>query len=222
MNLIKKLYAYRFELFFYSLILILFGPLFFKENILDSYISPLLFVINVASGVLVFKKQKKQSLIIKGILIIILLVFFYRFFSDSNNIIDYIRFFLYFIFYTLVTFEIISQVWSTKQVNKTVIYGLMSGYISLGLIGFFIFITIEMIAPNSFAGLTGSGMSSKNINDIMYYSYVSLMTIGYGDIMPVTNIAQKASIFVAMIGQFYMVIITAVVVEKYIRFSQKD
>ena len=47
------------------------------------------------------------------------------------------------------------------------------------------------------------------------------MTIGYGDITPSTGTSQKASILFAMIGQFYLVIITAVVIEKYIR-HQKD
>ncbi|WP_296314158.1 ion channel [Winogradskyella sp. UBA3174] len=45
---------------------------------------------------------------------------------------------------------------------------------------------------------------------------MTLMTIGYGDILPVTPIAQKASIFIGLIGQFYLVILTAIVVSKYI------
>jgi hypothetical protein len=46
------------------------------------------------------------------------------------------------------------------------------------------------------------------------------MTIGYGDIIPITVIAQKATMFIALMGQFYMVIVTAVVVEKYMRSAQ--
>ena len=47
------------------------------------------------------------------------------------------------------------------------------------------------------------------------------MTIGYGDISPVTVMAQKATVLFGMIGQFYLVIITAVVIEKYIRHTQQ-
>ncbi len=47
------------------------------------------------------------------------------------------------------------------------------------------------------------------------------MTIGYWEIVPVTTIAQKAAILGGLGGQFYMGIITAVVVEKYIRHSEK-
>jgi voltage-gated potassium channel len=42
------------------------------------------------------------------------------------------------------------------------------------------------------------------------------MTIGYGDISPITPIAQKATIFIGLIGQFYLVVLTAIVVGKYI------
>ncbi|WP_101449582.1 ion channel [Aquimarina sp. MAR_2010_214] len=50
----------------------------------------------------------------------------------------------------------------------------------------------------------------------MYYSYITLMTIGYGEIIPVTSLSQKAAILVGMMGQFYLVILTAIVVGKYI------
>ncbi len=220
---LKKLYRYRFELFFYSLVVILFGSLIFPKNIINTLIMPLLFVLNIASGLVIFKKQKQQSVVVKVLLVLTIGVFLYRYFSNTDErILEYIRFFIYFLFYSLTTFGIIFQVWNAKQVDKTVIYGLMSGYISLGLIGFFIFNCIELISPGSFNGLQETGMTPNNINDLMYYSFITLMTIGYGDIIPVTDIAQKASMFIAMAGQFYLVIITAVVVEKYIRHSQKD
>ena len=56
----------------------------------------------------------------------------------------------------------------------------------------------------------------------MYYSYITLMTIGYGDILPITPIAQKAAIFIGLIGQFYLVVLTAIVVGKYINQSSKN
>jgi hypothetical protein len=127
---------------------------------------------------------------------------------------------IYFVFYTIITFEIVLQVWRTNEVNKNVIFGLMSGYVSIGLLGFFVFFSIELATPHSFQGLLIDGTISDKIDSLMYFSYITLMTIGYGDITPITDIAQKATMFFAMMGQFYMVIVTAVVIEKYIRNSQ--
>ena len=88
---------------------------------------------------------------------------------------------------------------------------------SLGLLAFFLCISIEIIYPNSFSGIEiRTGGSLVMWQQIMYYSYITLMTIGFGDILPLTPIAQKTSIFIGLIGQFYLVILTAIVVGKYI------
>ncbi|MEL6917984.1 MAG: potassium channel family protein [Bacteroidota bacterium] len=141
--------------------------------------------------------------------------------SGEGNIL--IRLSIYFIFHIIVTLNIIKQVWGAKFVSKNVIIGLMSGYISLGLLAFFLFMSIELIEPGSFQGiLMDTERLELRMDAIMYYAYITLLTIGYGEIVPTTAIAQKAAVLVGLIGQFYMVIITAVVIEKYIRHSSKD
>ena len=77
--------------------------------------------------------------------------------------------------------------------------------------------------PGSFQGtLMGNTRIDQWTDSMLYYAYITLLTIGYGDILPTTAIAQKAAVLVGLIGQFYLVIITAVVVEKYIKHSSKD
>ncbi|MEM8970190.1 MAG: potassium channel family protein, partial [Bacteroidota bacterium] len=90
---------------------------------------------------------------------------------------------------------------------------LISGYLSLGLIGFFICMSVEVADPGSFRGLGGD---PKLFVELIYYSYITLLTIGYGDIIPVTNLARNSSVLIGLVGQMYLVIITAVVVGKYI------
>ena len=64
-----------------------------------------------------------------------------RLFIHENNCISN--------FYTTVTITLIKQIWDSKIVDKSVFLGLMSGYISLGLITFFMFLAIESSFPNS-------------------------------------------------------------------------
>lgn len=221
--MLSKLQTYRFEIFFFSICAILFGSLIFPIDVFNTIISPILFLINILSGIVIFSGRQKQSWITLILFFIALIVFLYRFVSHSEDeTLDYIKLVIYFTFYSLVTFEIIRQVWNAKTVNKNVIFGLMSGYIALGLLGFFAFISIELSAPNSFSGLLEYGTINDKMDQLLYYSYITLMTIGYGDIIPVTNVAQKASMFFAMMGQFYLVIITAVVIEKYMRYNRNS
>ena len=99
----------------------------------------------------------------------------------------------------------------------------MSGYISLGFLAFFLFMSIEIIHRGAFTGLLLETTNFRVHSDgILYYAYITLLTIGYGEIVPTIPIAQKATILVGLIGQFYLVIITAVVVGKYLKHASKD
>ncbi len=130
------------------------------------------------------------------------------------------RMFIYFLFYVVTAIEIIKQVWQSKKISENVIFGVISGYISLGLIGFFICLSIELFHPDSFLGLYMGEASVESLTDrLIYFSFITLLTVGYGDILPGTLVAQKAAILIGMMGQFYLVIITATIVGKYINQS---
>ncbi|MEN1786037.1 MAG: ion channel [Bacteroidota bacterium] len=127
---------------------------------------------------------------------------------------------VFFIFNIVVTWQIVKQVWQATQVSKNVILGLMSGYISLGFLAFFLFMSIALTHPGAFKGILLNTDDMVLFSEgMLYYAYITLLTIGYGEIVPVIPIAQKASMLVGLMGQFYLVILTAVVVEKYIRHS---
>ncbi|WP_299257672.1 ion channel [uncultured Aquimarina sp.] len=214
----EKLYAYRFEIFLFSQIAILFGSLIIPEGFFEVYISPLLFLINLAAGVLLISKKKKLMWFFIALLIVSGIVFSADMLENQNSkLLKFLNMGTYFLFYTMVTFEIIKQIWETKDVNKNVIFGLISGYISLGLISFFICLSIEISYPNSFEGLKAAIDQPQLFTErLMYYAYITLMTIGYGEIVPITSLAQKAAILIGMMGQFYLVILTAIIVGKYI------
>ena len=213
-------YRNRFELFLISQAAILFGSLFIPYDVHQNLLSPILFILNLAAGVLLISKNKLLTRFFISLFVLSLIVFGSHFVGKATdfNRLEYIRLAIFFVFYSSVTVNIIGQVWKANEVNKNVIFGLMSGYISLGLLGFFLFLSIQIIDPGSFNGILVEHVDDGTMVDsLLYYSYITLLTIGYGEIYPVTPVAQKAAILVGLIGQFYLVIITAVVVEKYIQ-----
>ena len=144
-----------------------------------------------------------------------LLIFGFSF-SESKTILvsSYLKFFIYFLFYIFVTYEIIKNVWNAKLIGRDVI---------LGFIGYFIFLSVNLADPNSFVGLNLVEVGNDSYSEgLMYFSYITLLTIGYGDITPITPIAQKATIFVGLTGQFYLVILTAITVGKYLNQLNKS
>ena len=222
--MINKLYKFRFEIFLATQVAILFGSLFFPNHFYEHILLPLLYLISIGAGILMISKRKKLTWFCIGLFTIAAFIFGWDMISRSENTENIlIRLSIYFVFHIIVTWNIIQQVWQAKRVTRKVIIGLMSGYISLGFLAFFLFTSIELMNPGSFQGsLLGSSLIEEWTDSMLYYAYITLLTIGYGDILPTTPIAQKAAVLVGLIGQFYLVIITAVVVEKYIRHSSKD
>ena len=222
--MVKNLYKHRFEIFLTTQVAILFGSLFFPDEFYENTLLPILYLISIAAGILMISKRKKLMWFFAGLFVIAAFIFGSDLISRSENMETIlIRLSIYFVFHIIVTWNIIEQVWQSKKVTKNVIMGLMSGYISLGFLAFFLFMSIELVHPGSFQGILMENNDFEVRSDnILYYAYITLLTIGYGEIVPTTAIAQKAAVLVGLIGQFYMVIITAVVVEKYIRHSVKD
>lgn len=221
--MMESLYKHRFEIFLTTQLMILFGSLLFPHDFYEYTMLPFLYMVSIAAGILMISRRKKLMWFFIILFLVSAFMFGYNMISRTENTENIlIRLSIYFIFHIIVTWNIIQQVWKANHVTKNVIMGLMSGYISLGFLAFFLFMSIELVQPGSFQGVL---MNSENFelraDAIMYYAYITLLTIGYGEIVPAVPIAQKAAILVGLIGQFYMVIITAVVVEKYIKHNEK-
>ncbi|WBX73670.1 ion channel [Tenacibaculum pacificus] len=224
--MLDKLYNHRFEFFFFSQLAILFGSLIVPQVFFDEILSPILFLINLSAGILLISKRKILMWFSVLLLIISAILFGSDLLSNSNQVLsNYIKLISYFLFYIVVTYEIIKQVWRAVEINKNVILGLISGYISLGLIGFFICISIEISTPGSFHFVQTNIVDKAEFlfENLMYFSYITLLTIGYGDIYPVSKLAHKTAILIGLMGQIYLVVITAIVVGKYInQLSEKN
>ena len=208
------IYRFRFELFFFSLLLILFGSLFFPLNFYITYVEPVLFLLNILAGVKLLKAYPKIHLvswIIFGLALLSTISEHFLTTTLGGEIAAKVRLFMYFFFYSVVTIHLILQVWNSKEIRARGMMALMSGYICLGLFGFFIFMSIEVFEPGSVGGLDPERLTE----DMMYFSYITLLTIGYGDISPVAPVAKSASVLLGMLGQFYMVILVAIVIDKF-------
>lgn len=223
MKRIKEIiYTYRFEFFLATLVFNLFGILLFTDALFITYLFPIGVLLNILTGI--------NLISIKKIKILVTILFLatactsgFAMTDVENMHIDLLRFGFYFLFYVVITYEIIKQIWFIKEVSKDLIIGVVSGYMTLGLVGYFIFMAVEMAQPGSFDSslFTDTFTIAEKSDSLLYYSYITLMTIGYGEIVPVTTVAQKAAILLGLCGQFYLVIITAVVVGKYLNYAQK-
>ncbi len=201
----------------------LFGILLFNNVLFNTYLLPIGLLLNVALGINLISIKKTKILITVIFLATAITTVFAMFDVNIPNL-NLLKFVFYFLFFVIITFEIVKQVWYLNDVSKDLILGVVSGYICLGLVGFFIFMAVEILHPGSFQSplFVESYTMNEKSDSLLYYSYITLLTIGYGDVVPITTAAQKATIFLGLLGQFYLVILTAVTVGKYINYTHKQ
>ena len=124
-------------------------------------------------------------------------------------------FFLYVIVYLIV------RVAGSTSVSSLEFLESVNVYLLLGIAGAILFRAIYLSNTNAF-NLSGG---IENNARFIYYSFVTMTTLGYGDITPLNPAARSLSIFFSVAGQLYLTMIIALLVGKYLSTkisSQKD
>jgi hypothetical protein len=132
----------------------------------------------------------------------------------SSPIIAPIANILLMLFLSFTMLVIFSFVLKSTEVNRDVLYGAVSIYMLIGGIWWVIYMLIEMMQPGSFSGI-------KGWSDFLYYSFSTLTTVGYGDIVPVTSVARSFAVLEAIIGVMYLAVIISRLVGLYITQSKR-
>ena len=99
------------------------------------------------------------------------------------------------------------------DINK--IIGAICIYLLLGLNWGMFYLFTNMAIPDSFHGLTPTTIGAQ-FSELMYFSFVTITTLGYGDLIPVKPLARTVAFLEAIIGQFYVAVLVAWLVGMYL------
>lgn len=113
--------------------------------------------------------------------------------------------------------KLFTTIFYAAEVDIKVIISSISGYLALGLIGAFGFQILGQIEPGSLIVAAGDAL---NRHDMVYFSFVTMSTLGYGDLLPVGPLARGMAILVTLSGQMYMTMVVAMIIGKYIVSDQ--
>ena len=100
------------------------------------------------------------------------------------------------------------QVLLSPQVKTNVIVGAMAIYLLLGLIWASLYALVLLFEPQALKGIPSEN-SAVNFAHILYFSYVTLATLGYGDVTPVVPLTWTLAYLEAITGTFYLAIVVA-------------
>jgi len=108
------------------------------------------------------------------------------------------------VFFIFAIIQILIFVYTQKEVTRDLIAGAAIVYLLMALAWSFIFGVVESLNPGSFSIPDIEGISTSR--SFLYLSFVTITTLGYGDITPVTSLARSLCILEAVIGQLYLVV----------------
>jgi len=102
------------------------------------------------------------------------------------------------------------------SVNTEVLCASISAYLMLGLMWTIAYWLVDQLTPGgAFSYNTNAGTHSMNGFTGFYFSFVTLSTVGYGDITPVSRIARWLAAMEAMTGLLYVAVLIARLVSLY-------
>jgi hypothetical protein len=111
-------------------------------------------------------------------------------------------------FYLGVAGTVARAVLFRDRVNLNIVVGALAIYLLLGLIWATLYLLSMEYFPGAFAGIEHRYWGD-NFSKALYYSYVTMTTLGYGDITPVIPLTRTLAYLQAVIGTFYMAVVVA-------------
>ncbi len=106
-------------------------------------------------------------------------------------------------------FKLLSFLMRVKKAGQETINAAICVYLSLGIAWAMAYMLLELLLPGSFRIAEYAKDSQVIVLEMVYYSMVTLTTLGYGDITPVTPMAKNLSALEAIIGQVYLTVLVA-------------
>jgi len=132
------------------------------------------------------------------------------------------------LFFAFIAVTILAAVLRDRIVTRDTISGALCGYFLIALVWMFLFLLVESVHPGSFHIADGATPAidtaprpAASVSLFLYFSLVTLSTVGFGDIVPITGPARGLVSLEGILGQFYLAVLVARLVGLYTANSQR-
>lgn len=130
------------------------------------------------------------------------------------------------LFLGYVVTNIVRTVFTARMVDGNILCGAACVYLLVGVLFGYIFCFIEFLQPNSFVvSGTNLNLPQRELIEapgwLIYFSFTTLTTVGFGDILPSSNISRSTSVLEAVMGQIMLVVMVARLVGLHVAHSTR-
>ena len=150
----------------------------------------------------------------KRMLIIAIIAFITEWVAEifKMDVLIYVSSLVNVVFFQIIVIRLIFQIARSKEVNAGIILESVNAYLLLGLMFTMLVTILHLYNPEA---LNFNNTNKVTFQDLIYYTFVTLSTLGYGDITPQEPIGKSLSILISVSGQLYIAIIIATLVGKF-------
>lgn len=219
MNLNNK----RFILLLWTLVAYFVISPFLIDTPMLAHAAALLLTLVLVSSIYVMRHEKK-FLVCASILLALSLMGNWALEAGltSSNIFQFIAYLVSMIFFCVITYYVLRYVIHHPKITINSLCGAVCGYLFIGMIWSYIYRMLYVLSPDTFTGIGLAGLNPSELEyQFTYYSFVTLTTLGYGDITPTTNVAKMFAWTQAFTGQIYLTVWIARLVALFITDNKR-
>ncbi|OKH40226.1 hypothetical protein NIES2119_03365 [[Phormidium ambiguum] IAM M-71] len=206
-NRLKRLAENKYNrLLFVQILVLLVFPFIQANPIVNFVFTVLFFLIFLGTLILTIAELEESKKIFRWYLILAFISLIFEVFGSlelinkGESMVSFTISNLILLFFLAISIQlIIREIFPSKNVTGDTIKGGVCIYLLLGLFWYNIYELIYLFNSNSFKGI----VSSNSQADLLYFSYTTLTTVGYGDITPVINIARIFANLESIVGIIY-------------------
>lgn len=115
------------------------------------------------------------------------------------------------VLYLIAPFSITRSLLFRREVDLQTVLGAIDIYLLVGMLFAFIYRFLGVVQPSAFFGASGDGKVPQDL----FFSFTTLTTTGYGNLVPAGNPGQSFAVAEMLIGQLFLVIAVAKVINAY-------
>lgn len=116
---------------------------------------------------------------------------------------------------------VVTQIFAERIITINKIAGGVAAYVLIGLIWASLYLTVFILQPESFAYGGQKIESNEALKQLSYFSFVTLTTLGYGDVTATGSLARVLVMLEGLLGQLFPAIFIAKLVSQQIEDSKK-
>lgn len=218
-GVLKKLEVYRFKLLLFFTLCLLILPPFIADFFLDQIIVIICLTFLFVQSVIAIADNRRKARIGAAALLILIIFTWLGPTGIKSSVLQNIKIVLYILFLGWIMISLLRFIIRNKKVTMDVILSAVIVYLIGGIMGGNLSMLLGNLYDHAFRYAATSG--KIDLLDYIYFSFVTMTTLGYGDIAPTRIETQTMAYMMAIGGQLYLTIIIALLVGKYISHNSK-